>query len=122
MEHASHILVIDDDEGLQTLFRKCLKLRGYEVSIAGNGQEGLDQVAREKPDLILLDLMMPVMDGIQFARAFHSRYGNDHIPIIVVSAADDVTRHAQEIEADGMLQKPFGINELLDLVGSHLAS
>ncbi len=119
-EPTSNILVVDDDEGLQTLFKRCLKLKGYDVRIANNGQEALEQVELAKPDLILLDLMMPVMDGVQFAKAFHLRYNDAGIPIIVVSAADDANRRADEIEADGLLSKPFGIHELLDLVQQYL--
>lgn len=114
------ILVVDDDEGLQTLFKRCLMLKGYGVRVANNGLEALEQVAAEKPDLILLDLMMPIMDGVQFAKAFHRQYTDEHIPIIVVSAADDANRRADEIEADGLLSKPFGIHELLDVVQQYL--
>lgn len=120
MQSPPHILVVDDDKGLQLLFRRCLQLKGYQVQVAGNGEEALVAIASEKPDLILLDLMMPVMDGIQFARTFHERYGYADTPIIVVSAADDAKRHAEEIEADAMISKPFGIHELLDLVDHHL--
>lgn len=120
MQATPHILVVDDDEGLQALFRKCLHLRGYAVRAASNGLEALEEVAREKPALILLDLMMPIMDGIQFARAFHELYADSKIPIIVVSAADDAKRHAREIEADAVISKPFGIFELLDIVDHHL--
>ncbi len=120
MSQTSNILVVDDDEGLQTLFKRCLKLKGYDVRIANNGLEALEKVAEEKPDLILLDLMMPIMDGVQFAKVFHARYMNADIPIIVVSAADDANRRADEIEADGLLSKPFGIYELLDVVQQYL--
>jgi CheY-like chemotaxis protein len=115
-----NVLVVDDAPVLQELFRSCLSLKGYHVQVAGNGLEALQQIEENMPDLILLDLMMPVMDGIEFAHIFRDRYKNVEVPIIVVTAADDARRRCQDIEAEMVLSKPFGVGELLDIVEEYV--
>ena len=115
MTLAGVVLVVDDDADLLELVSFILEQEGYCTLRATNGSEALERVASEMPDLILLDLKMPVMDGYRFAELFRERYG-DPAPIVVLTAADDPCKRAAEIDAAGVLSKPFGYDELLELV------
>jgi CheY-like chemotaxis protein len=109
------VLVVEDDEDIVQLVSFLLETEGYEVSTAANGQEALDSVAGCRPDLILLDMKMPVMGGAEFAREYRARH-SDLAPIVVVTAADDAQRRAADIDADGWIAKPFDPGMLLDTV------
>jgi CheY-like chemotaxis protein len=109
---ASILLVVDDDRDLLDLMTLILGDAGYETLVAENGRDALAMVARQMPDLILLDMKMPVMDGWEFAREFHAHY-DSQVPILVITAAADAGRRAKEIRADGWIGKPFDVDELL---------
>jgi len=87
---------------------------GYRVLSAANGQEALNQVRQAPPDLILLDMLMPVMDGATFARTYHQQAGS-HAPIVVM-AATEPERRAADIGAAAYLSKPFDVADVLHLV------
>lgn len=109
------VLVVDDDEAIGEFVGWVLTDEGHEVTTAENGAVALKLLEHVSPDVILLDMRMPVMDGWQFADAY--RKGNyPPVPIVVVTAARDVTERAGEIAADGYLGKPFDIDELLATV------
>ena len=112
------VLVVDDDEGIRELVVTALAEEGYAVRSASDGEEALAVLEQYEPQLILLDMRMPVMDGWQFAKTYRERPG-PHAPIVICTAALDVKRDASEIGADGFLGKPFQLDELLDLVESH---
>ena len=105
------ILVVDDKANIRTLVREYLTEQGYRVVIADNGQNALYIARQEKPDLILLDIMMPEMDGFEFIRRFRKESG---IPIILLTArleeSDKVV--GLELGADDYITKPFGMREL----------
>lgn len=107
------VLVIEDDPDIQFIMDATLDLEGYQAKAALNGAEALDLISREgMPDLILLDMKMPVvMDGWQFAAVFDSRYGRK-VPIVVMTAAADAAKRADDIRADAWLGKPFQLAEL----------
>ncbi|HEV8229115.1 MAG TPA: response regulator [Candidatus Limnocylindria bacterium] len=107
------VLVVDDDPSIRDILSAALEDDGYEVVPASNGADALDVVDRWKPDVIVLDLMMPVMDGWTFARRLRER---DDIPIIVISAANDLARHALDVGARDVLPKPFDLDKLLPSV------
>jgi CheY-like chemotaxis protein len=109
------VLVIEDDQDLVALVAMLLEGDGYAVEIAGNGREALDSLARHLPDIILLDMKMPVMNGPEFARELEVRYGHQ-APIIVLTAAADAHRRAAEVGADAWLGKPFDPDALLSTV------
>jgi CheY-like chemotaxis protein len=109
------ILVVDDDLDMQALVVEALRARGYRVDRADNGIEALDRVAERIPQLILLDMRMPLMDGWGVARALHSKYGRT-IPIVVVTAAEDSKLRAAEIGANADLGKPFDLARLYQVV------
>ncbi len=110
------ILVIDDDEPMLTMAALLLEAEGYRVLTAANGQKGLEAVERTMPDLIVLDLRMPVMSGWEFASQFKARYG-DRVPILVLTAAHDAAGNAEKIGAVASLEKPFDLECLVKLVG-----
>lgn len=106
------ILIVDDNPSVRTLVREYLSEQGFRVVTADNGQNALYTARSEKPDLILLDVMMPEMDGYQFISAY--RKEND-IPIILLTAKLEETDKVLGLElgADDYVTKPFGMRELL---------
>ncbi|HEX9017328.1 MAG TPA: response regulator [Chloroflexota bacterium] len=113
------VLVVDDDEDLCALVAAVLVEEGYAVETAANGQEALTAVERNLPDLIVLDMKMPVMDGREFARKFHSLY--DHLsPIVILTASVDGRVRADEVEATDWLAKPFDLGALVESVERNL--
>ncbi len=113
------VLVVDDDEGILGFIREILTDEGYEVVEAIDGAEALDRARRQRPDLILLDMRMPAMDGWEFAEAYRSAPG-PHAPIIVMTAARDAADIAADIHAQGYLAKPFTLDRLLSVVERHV--
>jgi CheY-like chemotaxis protein len=109
------VLVVDDDPDILQTLALCLSTEGYGVLMASNGQEALDLLRREKPSVILLDLMMPVMDGWQFVNEIDQR-GWRNAPILILSADRAVQGHAHRLRADAFLAKPFDLDELLGKV------
>lgn len=114
------ILIIEDEPGMVLGLRDSLEYEGYEVSTAGDGKEGLEKAGREKPDLILLDVMLPVMSGIDVCRVLRSK--GIEIPIIMLTArSQEIDKVVGlEIGADDYVTKPFSIKELLARVRAHL--
>jgi RNA polymerase sigma factor (sigma-70 family) len=111
------VLVVDDDSDLCGMVALTLQSEGYRVITAGEGAEALAKVATEMPSAIVLDMMMPGMNGWEFAREFRARYG-EGAPIMVLTAATSAAKRAQEIGAQGYLNKPFDIAELVQAVES----
>ncbi len=118
---AKPVLVVEDDEALRDIVELALTDAGYRVVTAANGRVALDQVAREMPGLILLDMKMPVMNGWEFVSAFRARYAQPVPPIVVVTAAEDAAARAAEVQADAHLDKPFALDDLFALVERYLA-
>ncbi|MCI0670589.1 MAG: response regulator [Myxococcaceae bacterium] len=106
------VLLIEDDVDLRETERLLLDDAGYDVVTAADGAEALRRVEEAPPDVILLDMRMPVMDGWTFARELHARYG-DRFPLVVVTAAEDARARAREVGARDVLGKPFDIDDLL---------
>ena len=115
MPSTGRVLVVDDDDTIRELVSIALCDEGYEVMSAIHGREALERAADWVPDLILLDMRMPVMDGWEFTRAYRRGPG-PHAPIIVLTAGRDATCTAIQIEADAALAKPFELESLLGLV------
>ncbi len=106
------VLVVDDDPDILEAICDILAAEGYRVARARHGGEALDRVVAERPAIILLDLMMPVMDGIAFAHELRGRGLADGVPIVVISA-DGNPQKAALVGAQGYLAKPFDIDALL---------
>jgi CheY-like chemotaxis protein len=116
---AAVILVVDDDEDLLAMARFIFEGAGYFIVTASNGREALAAVAARMPDVIVLDMKMPVMDGADFAAELRRRYVR-RPPIVVVTAADDARKRAIDIGAAGWVGKPFDIRDLLHAVAEQL--
>jgi CheY-like chemotaxis protein len=110
------VLVVEDDPALRTLFAQVLADQGYTVQTAGHGRAGLDLMASWRPDVILLDMLMPVMDGRAFREAQLADPEWREIPVIVVSATSEFLDENETLGAKAILGKPFDFEELLALV------
>jgi CheY-like chemotaxis protein len=113
------ILVVDDDDSIRQIVRFCLSDEGYRVSEAANGEAALEALDAVNPELILLDLRMPVMDGWEFARRYRLLPG-PHAPIVAFVAALNATEECAELETAAILSKPFDLDELLAAVRAQL--
>ena len=121
---AARILVVDDDPNVQRLLTYTLKQEGYEVSVATDGAEALKRWSSEHPDLMLLDVMLPKLDGYQVAAKIRSDEGSTaHLPIIMLTAEADVEQKVRGLRAgaDDYQIKPFHPAELLARIKSLLA-
>jgi two-component system chemotaxis response regulator CheY len=116
--HRGRVLVVEDEETIGQILAETLADEGYEVRRAKHGFEALDVLKRWVPQVILLDLMMPVMDGWDF-RAAQQRLGGDaaDVPVIVLSAAREVSFRTAELGAVEALGKPFELSRVVDAVG-----
>ena len=115
MTKPTRVLVVEDDPGTQTLLRKQLGAKGFDVQIATNGFDALMQLEKSTPDLILCDVNMPELDGIGFVRAIKAKNETRKIPVIFLTASND-PRHMVDginVGARFYLTKPFDLNELL---------
>jgi DNA-binding response OmpR family regulator len=113
------ILVVEDDEDLAMLVAGVIADEGHDVRVAMNGREALDLVAQHMPDLILLDLRMPIMNGKDFVAHFDREYGRA-ARIVAMTAADNAAVRAREVGADAWLAKPFLMQEVVQLVDAHV--
>jgi CheY-like chemotaxis protein len=111
------VLVVDDDPDILEAICDILAGEGYRVARARHGLEALAAMDRERPALVLLDLMMPVMDGLAFAQALRGRERDRGVPIVVISA-DGNPQKAAAVGARGFLAKPFDIDALLGEVAT----
>jgi two-component system, OmpR family, KDP operon response regulator KdpE len=108
----AHILVVDDEPNIVSTMTTLLRSRGYEVTSASSGRRAVEEIARREPDLIVLDLGLPDLDGIEVCRQIRAR---STVPIVVLSARrSEVDKvRALDIGADDYVTKPFGSEELL---------
>ncbi|MBP2002191.1 two-component system response regulator MprA [Paenibacillus shirakamiensis] len=109
----SGILIIDDDEKIISMLRRGLAFEGYDVYSAHNGAEGLQMMLSADPDLVVLDIMMPQVDGFEVCRRL--REGGSTVPILMLTAKDEVENRVRGLDmgADDYLVKPFALEELL---------
>jgi two-component system response regulator MprA len=115
------VLVIEDDRGLQETIQGILELEGYDVVVAGDGLEGLRQLAQRSVNLIMLDVMLPRMDGFAFADELRRQGLHAKVPILVLTADGRAKEKAERIGATAYLAKPFNLTSLLDEVGRLLS-
>ena len=107
------VLVVDDDKAVRESLRRSLEFNGYDVSLASDGAEALAGIAATAPDVVVMDVMMPRLDGLEATQALRSA-GND-LPILVLTARDAVGDRVEGLDAgaDDYLTKPFALQELL---------
>ncbi len=107
------IFVVDDEPAVRTSLERALRLEGYDVELAADGREALRRLAAESPDAIVLDVLMPEVDGLEVCRRLRSL--GDRTPVLVLTARDAVTDRVAGLDAgaDDYLVKPFALEELL---------
>jgi two-component system response regulator MprA len=113
MSDTARILVIDDDPKIRSVVRRGLVYEGFRVTDAGSGEEGLDKARDQTPDLVVLDVMLPGIDGLEVCRRL--RDAGDDVAILMLTARDEVKDRVEGLEtgADDYLVKPFSFEELL---------
>jgi CheY-like chemotaxis protein len=116
----TRILVIDDEESILDVIRRILEWNGYEVVAADDGSRGFATAQRQSPDAIILDLMMPIMDGFQVLEALRTHERTANVPVVVLTAmqAEGLEDRCHELGAKGYLQKPFEPDQLLEALGA----
>lgn len=108
------ILVVDDEADIRATVSAMLEIEGYDVAEASNGADALHVLEARRPDLILLDMRMPILDGWGFAAELRRR--GHRTPIVVMTAARDAAHWAAEIAAAAFVAKPFGFEDLMAAV------
>lgn len=107
------ILVIDDEEYLVKLLKSRLLIHRFEVITAAGSKEGLERVAQEKPDLIVVDVLMPEMNGAEFVKKIRETYSSDQIPVIVISAQPDTKSLFSNSDISAFVNKPFQAEDFI---------
>ena len=122
MDEQKTVLIIDDDLAMQTVLEIALRDAGYRVVLASDGQEGISKLATLNPDLVISDIMMPQMDGVETFQRIKDQLQEDGIPILIMTALSRKPWFA-DLEAEGavILQKPFEIDRVLRLVQDMLS-
>jgi CheY-like chemotaxis protein len=113
------ILVVDDDQAMRKMLETVLLDEGYSVVLARNGKEGLELVNQQRPALVLLDLMMPVMDGWQFLEAIKQIPEYQDLPVLLLSASRQISGAAKENPVKAYLPKPFELVKLLAYIDQY---
>jgi DNA-binding response OmpR family regulator len=123
MAERAHILVLEDDPSVQMLLRKQLIAHGFKVTIASDGLDGLLKLETVKPDLMICDVMMPNLDGIEFVKAVKGHGDTQKIPVIFLTAKTDPRSMIDGINVGARfyVTKPFQIDDLLAKVQRALA-
>lgn len=112
------ILVVDDEVNITQILEFSIGAEGYEVIAAQNGEEAIDKARREQPDLIILDIMMPIIDGYEACRILKANPLTKHIPVVLLTAKgrDIDKRLGYEVGATDYIVKPFSPNKLIDRI------
>jgi CheY-like chemotaxis protein len=105
------VLVVEDEPALRRMLTFTLRDAGFDVRTAANGRAGLEDVSLKEPDVVVLDLEMPVMDGRTFFRVFREQ--GHHAPVLILSAYG-ARRAARELHAEAAVQKPFRADDLIE--------
>lgn len=120
MSKAPKILVVDDDAELVQVTSNTLRSKLYDVVVAYNGEEGLEKAKKERPDLILLDIMMPVRDGFSAAEQFKKDEALSKIPIIAITSFSESLGQPFDYQFDEYINKPIRAKDLLNVVAKYL--
>jgi CheY-like chemotaxis protein len=112
------VLIVEDDDGIQESLKDALEDEGYVVAQAYNGKEGLEYLSRELPSLVLLDFMMPVMNGVAFCEELRKREPTG-VPIVLLTADSRADERARELGVSAFVRKPMTIEDLLAVVAKH---
>src|SRR4051812_16439335 len=110
------VLVVDDEYGIVEVVILALEDEGYRVIAAADGQQGLERLAETRPDLVLLDFMMPRLDGPTLAKAMRANPAHGKIPIVIMSAVGEAVVRERFSGYTAFLRKPFRVRAMLDLI------
>ena len=116
------VLIVDDEPDVLLILRVNLEAEGYQTALAADGETALRRIADERPDLILLDVMMPVKDGWGVLETLARDIFNHRVVVVSAKASDRDMRRALELGASAYLSKPFDPDELIEVVGRVLSS
>lgn len=114
------ILVVDDDQPILTLMQNLLREFKFATLLADSGETAIALARSERPDLILLDMKMPTMSGEEVIRAIRSQPGLEQVPIVILSGEPVSRQELASVGADGAVQKPFDLNDLIEKIRTHL--
>ncbi len=123
--NSKKILIVEDSPETASLMQFILEKDGYKVRIARNGQEGLESAKENAPDLIIMDIMMPQMDGFTLNRTLKASPATENIPVIVISARGLLYKlfgPEKENRIEGYISKPFAPADLINIVQKHIGS
>lgn len=114
------ILLVDDEQAVRESLKRSLRFNGYDVEQAEDGEKALEAIAMHRPDLVILDVMMPKLDGLGVCRILREQ--GDHTPVLMLTARDDVADRVGGLDAgaDDYLPKPFALEELMARIRSLL--
>jgi DNA-binding response OmpR family regulator len=117
------ILVVEDDPDLRRILKLQLASRGYEVAEAENGAEGFRAIRQDTPDCVVLDLMMPVMDGFGFLKRVRSIMSLKDVPVLILTASEDERNKVRgfQYQADAYMSKPYDLEKLTEVVEKMMA-
>ena len=117
---SKRVLVVDDDPVVRLLVNEFLSSQGYEVQAVESGSECMDTLSQTKPDVIVLDLLMPEMNGIEVLKKIRGNPDTAKLPIVMMSSDFDTEAitNSYHVNADGYVQKPFGMRDILSALKS----
>jgi CheY-like chemotaxis protein len=120
---SAKVLIVDDDPGIRMLLSKFLQREGFETVMAQNGLEGVEFAKKHQPDLVIMDVVMPQMDGLTAARLIKFYKPLSNVPILFLTAkdADKEIELAQEVRAEVYITKPFDVRQVIDVVRETLS-
>jgi DNA-binding response OmpR family regulator len=116
----AQVLVVEDDDAIRSLLREVLTDDGYVVREAGDGELGLNLLRSWRPDLVILDIGLPIVDGIEFRRRQAEQQLAPDVPVIVLSARHHLS--AEKLRAAEIIRKPFDLDDLLETIARVLAA
>jgi CheY-like chemotaxis protein len=125
MADPNTILIVEDEKPLQDVLADVLSKRGYTVITASNGKEGLDRACEERPDLILLDIIMPVMDGLEMLRELRQEEWGDAIEVVLLTNVSDNEKLAEALEIgafDYLVKSDHTIDTITDAITTKVGS
>jgi two-component system cell cycle response regulator DivK len=118
--NGKHVLVVDDDESILEVVKIVLEEEGYVVTAISDYEEIDQEIVAKSPDIIVLDIYMPGRNGAEITRQLKTHQYSAHIPIIIASAGTELKSIAEQVGADGYLEKPFEIEELVAVIKNHI--
>ena len=122
MQAPRDVLIVDDDEDTSSILAECLRTEGYTVRVARNGALGLERLEERLPDVVVLDVEMPVLDGPGMAhRMFVEDCGKERIPIVLVSGAPALPRIVERVGTPYCVRKPFDLETVVAALARALA-